>query len=689
MNVSRRIRLTVLLLLVAIASRSAYGGSLPASTRFLFTQPNASSPPTLSTRPGTPVDVLLSKASEHPISVIVGLKLDRKWIPEGYLSEDLVKQQRATIDDAIRELTDRYTDKKLKVRSLTPLPYLILEADVDLLQRLDLDDVVTSMELNESGWGGLRQTAFPPLVNAASAWNAGFTGAGQTIVILDSGVDKTHPFLAGKVVAEACFSSPDSDQPAGTSFTLCPNGLTQMIGAGAGVNCDVAISGCSHGTHVAGIAAGSSNADSIWGIARNANLISIQVDHRNNDPSGCSPDEPAPCARYLFGDVALALSHVATNLAANFSIAAVNMSLQSLPYVTRSECTSGTSYGLPSLAAAVANLRSKRIAVVGITGNFGNKFGIVRPGCVEGVIDVGASTKDDAVWVNSNSSPEFDLLAPGEGNAAHPFITSSVPFGAFNYPYDGFRGTSMAAPHVAGALAILRQKSPLATPDALLDDLIISGKPLTDTNGVTKPRINLGVAPNVVHFTLVATAASPTAVSLTWSEATGGNAVAYYSIQRRNSVTALFNQVGTTSSTSYTDTTVSATATYEYLVIAVDVFGTSFGTSNRDLATTVIYSDDPLAPQGSLIRGVHIDELRSAINSVRTFAGLPGTAWTDPGLAGLVVKVVHIQELRDSLTFAISNRIGMNPGTYTDPTLTAGVTTIKAVHIDEIREKLK
>ena len=104
-----------------------------------------------------------------------------------------------------------------------------------------------------------------PIVQAPTMWANGSTGAGQTIAVLDTGIDSSHPFLAGKVVEEACFSINAN----------CPNRATTMTGPGSGVYCAYAPAGCQHGTHVAGIAAGQGNTFS--GVARGANVMSVQV----------------------------------------------------------------------------------------------------------------------------------------------------------------------------------------------------------------------------------------------------------------------------------------------------------------------------------------------------------------------------------------------------------------------------
>jgi len=100
-----------------------------------------------------------------------------------------------------------------------------------------------------------------PMAGVPEAWVAGYTGAGQLIAIVDTGVDGAHPFLDKKVVYEACFSEeslPDEE-------SLCPNGETQQIGPGAARPCP---SLCSHGTQVAGIAVANDGVN--FGVAPDA-----------------------------------------------------------------------------------------------------------------------------------------------------------------------------------------------------------------------------------------------------------------------------------------------------------------------------------------------------------------------------------------------------------------------------------
>jgi subtilisin family serine protease len=91
----------------------------------------------------------------------------------------------------------------------------------------------------------------------------------------------------------------------------------------------------------------------------------------------------------------------------------------------------------------------------------------------------------DRVTCFSNSAAQLDLLAPGYG-VLTPFKKGGVSSAS---------GTSFAAPHVAGAVAVLRQIDPQLTPDAVEELLESTGRPIVDSrNGITTPRLDLFAA---------------------------------------------------------------------------------------------------------------------------------------------------------------------------------------------------
>lgn len=176
-----------------------------------------------------------------------------------------------------------------------------------------------------------------------------------------------------------------------------------------------------------------------------------------------------------------------------------------------------------------------------------------------------------------------------------------------------------------------------------------------------------------------AVATATTQVQVMWTAALGATS---YEIYRRDPGGA-YALRGTSSSTSFTDAA-SANTAYLYRVRAVNAGGSS-GDSAPDLATTVIFTDDPLSA-GVLVKAVHLAQLRTAVNAVRAQAGRSPATFTDAASAGVVVKQVHITELRSSLDDAMS-ALGFATGGWTDPSL-AGV-TIKAIHVQEIRNRVK
>lgn len=184
--------------------------------------------------------------------------------------------------------------------------------------------------------------------------------------------------------------------------------------------------------------------------------------------------------------------------------------------------------------------------------------------------------------------------------------------------------------------------------------------------------------------------------ALSWSAPTTGSTVDHYEIQRSTNGFGSITTISTTS-TSYTDGTFSGSSvtTYAYRVRAVDAQGNYSNFSNVDIATTIVFTDDPLSA-GTLILADHMIELRQAVNAVRAAAGLSAVSWTNntpPTLVGVEVKAAHINELRSNLDAALG-LFGLPTGSYTDSSTPPAVTLpantpIRAVHWQQLRDRVK
>ncbi len=334
------------------------------------------------------------------------------------------------------------------------LPYGAAEVGPQALLNLIEAPGVQAIELDAV----YRQTLDDSLgvIGADVAHASGQLGQGTAIAVIDSGVDTAHPMFAGRILSEACFV-----------LTLgCPNGLDEMIGPGAGVPC---VGNCGHGSHVAGIAVGDDPVEGISGVAPAAGLIAIQV---FQDVAG---------ERIAYGsDVLAALDHVAI-LTAVHPIVAVNLSLGGDPYVDAASCDTANG----ATKAAIDLLATLGIATVVASGNEGFTNAIAAPACISSAISVGSTTKTDDVSIFSNSADFLDLLAPGSA------IRSADVGGIYNLR----SGTSMAAPHVAGAFAVIRSAVPTADVATTTNALRMSGVAINDPgNGLSFPRIDVPAA---------------------------------------------------------------------------------------------------------------------------------------------------------------------------------------------------
>ncbi|MCB0033831.1 MAG: hypothetical protein KDE51_07425, partial [Anaerolineales bacterium] len=158
--------------------------------------------------------------AQETVRVIVGLALPT-FQPEGNQpNRQAVAQQRAAIAAAQEALVDSLASYQAEVyATYRTIPYLALEIDRAGLEALANDGRVTYISDDKSFYPTLSSST--AVIGAAEAWAKGYEGDGQTVVVIDSGIDATHPFFEGRVVDEACFSNPFAN-PDYTTTTLCP-----------------------------------------------------------------------------------------------------------------------------------------------------------------------------------------------------------------------------------------------------------------------------------------------------------------------------------------------------------------------------------------------------------------------------------------------------------------------------------
>jgi subtilisin family serine protease len=301
---------------------------------------------------------------------------------------------------------------------------------------------VTQVTPDAVGTAALNQSV--PLIHADDAHDAGLSGAGVIVAVLDTGIDTDDVDLMQGIAYEKCFLGNDPCPPQ-------PHPAEDDNG---------------HGTNVAGIITSD-------GIAA---------------PEGVAPDAEIAAYKVLgasgsgvFSDWVAALDDIIAN---HPEVDIVNMSLQSL-----ASCPNGP------LGDAIATLWDQGVPTFIASGNRGLKNSLTLPACVPAAISVGAvydasigaidgwktdcqdpTTAADQVPCWSSSDDTLDLLAPGSR------ITSSGLAGLSSYS-----GTSQAAPHAAGVAALLLQAVPDISPDELENRMELTGTIVTDQLGDGDP----------------------------------------------------------------------------------------------------------------------------------------------------------------------------------------------------------
>ena len=305
------------------------------------------------------------------------MTLRPKITPEGDLGPVRREAQQERIENAgERLLGDLQGTQVENVEQFEAVPIVTLEATPEAIEEIarltgrrvgdrgraaaaaDAARGVCAVQGAERPWGEGDVFWHLAMSEIETAWDNGFDGRGQTVAVLDTGVESNHPWLADKVVDEACFSYARS----------CPGGLDTATGQGSAQPCTYAES-CGHGTHVSHDAAGK------YGVARAANIIAVQVFSQVNE--GCAEWEGTVCARSYISDQLKGLQHV-YDLRDTRRIAAVNLSLGGGQFADYCDALNPTYSGL------IKTLVSYGIPVVIATGNDGFVDGIGEPALLPG-----------------------------------------------------------------------------------------------------------------------------------------------------------------------------------------------------------------------------------------------------------------------------------------------------------------
>jgi subtilisin family serine protease len=324
--------------------------------------------------------------------------------------------------------------------SVLPVMHVRVRSAAALLRLAEHDKVLSVDQIHVSS-PFLAQSL--PLVQQPAAASGGFGGAGTTVAVLDTGVDYTR-----------------------SAFGSCavPGGACKVVYAQDLAPHDGALDDSGHGSNVAGIA---------LGVAPDARIASLDVFRSD----GLAYDS----------DIMAAINWCVAQKA-TYNIASINMSLGAGRYY--SALAPSDTFG-----TVVQNAINAGIIVVAASGNNGYTDSIGWPAAYSNVLSVGAVydanvgsytssgagctdsiTAADKATCYSNSASFLGVLAPGT------WITAAGSI---------YSGTSMATPHVAGAVAVLRAAYPSESVTTLVNRLK-QGALVTDArNGITKPRLNL------------------------------------------------------------------------------------------------------------------------------------------------------------------------------------------------------
>ncbi len=375
-------------------------------------------------------------------------------------------------------------------------------------------------------------------INADDVWNGvpSYTGAGVVIAILDTGIDTKHIELQDSIIKTKSFKGSPKDS----------NG---------------------HGTHVSGIITG----NGVFEISNNFGYPSP------NKATGVAPD-----AGIIMGKVCAPRGCFYSDIAAGIEWAVaegadvISISIGGSP-IGGDNCDG-------DFIADKANWAvDNGVVVVVSSGNDYSSTGVSSPACGSKVIAVGAVDQSDTVADFSNSGPALDIVAPGVGVLSTYSCDAAGDCGSYWYAW--MSGTSMAAPHIAGAAALVLQSHPGFSVDQVKDALYSTAKDVgsRDGNGrvdvlgavnyLSAPDTEVPIISNIVYPTTSTTA------TITWNTNEPATSLVEYGLDNTYGSPASDNNLVTSHSIVLTG--LDSSTIYHFKITSVD--GSNNSASTADL----------------------------------------------------------------------------------------------------------
>jgi hypothetical protein len=194
--------------------------------------------------------------------------------------------------------------------------------------------------------------------------------------------------------------------------------------------------------------------------------------------------------------------------------------------------------------------------------------------------------------------------------------------------------------------------------------------------------------PLAAPLNVVASTVSNIQINISWSASPGAH---HYQVERASNVTGTFTVLNSNvTGTTFNDNTVSSVNAYIYRVRSADAVGNLSATSNIDVATAIVFEDDPFPAPPALtnIKVNHLAQLRQAVNAVRATANLSAATWSQNQLQQNATPIMgdDLEELRFALDQAL-DILNLPMGGYTNSSL-SGQPILKT-HIKELRDRVK